>query len=276
MALRIFSFLLLFYSSLSFADNFRKVYEYKDSSSSFLKNLTNLSSVVDSSKPKRQIIQILDGTFSYANEVNTDVSSSNEDISTDPFFILSVDDIKKSNLKPLYSDSIIKRYAEGILVEQKDLSNGMSMLHFLDLDVGAGYVTFKDLDSDDPNEVKWSVACNVDKITDAKTCSIVSTNKSVVYVRNSDKPSFLIVGSKSIDVLRATYLRVDKNTPFKVNRLAFYRPNLDKILKEMTSGKMMYFRYHREYSASTYDDEISLKGFSFAYNTLNLLYSRLK
>lgn len=276
MVLRYFSFLLLFSSSLSFAGN---VYLYKDNDSSKpillkSKNETNLSAIKDSSRSKRRIVQNTDGTFVYANEVNTDVSSSNEDLSTDPFFILSVDDIKKFNLKPLYSDSILKRYDEGILVEQKDFSNGMSMLHFLD--VGDGYVTFNDLDSDDPNEVKWSVACNVDKITDAKTCSIASTNKSVVYVRNSDKPSFLIVGSESIDVLRATYLRVDKNTPFKVNRLAFYRPNLDKILKEMTLGKMMYFRYHKEYSSSTYDDEISLKGFSFAYNTLNLLYSRLK
>lgn len=97
-----------------------------------------------------------------------------------------------------------------------------------------------------------------------------------MYLKLSDQPSFLKIGGEDADLLRSTYVRIDKNKPFKVNQSVFKRPVLDNILKEMTSGKMIYLRYHKKYKASSYDDEVSLKGFSIAYNTLNILYPKLK
>ena len=204
--------------------------------------------------------------------LSNEISSNDLDKSDNPYTIVSVKDYKQLNIQPLYTDSIVKIYNDGSIVEEKLFSNDFYMSHV----VGLNFIFFRDLNSDDPTESKWIVNCSVDKITDAKKC-ILYNGLNIFYFKCSDEPSFLAIGNgNDIDLLRPSYLRIDKNKPFKVSQLVFKRPVLDNILKEMTSGKMIYLRYHKKYKASSYDDEVSLKGFSIAYNTLNILYPKLK
>ncbi|NNH77382.1 hypothetical protein HLH17_06800 [Acinetobacter sp. ANC 5380] len=202
--------------------------------------------------------------------LSKEVLTANADESNNPYSIVPIDEYKQLNIQPLYRDSIVKLYKDGSIVEEKSFFNDIYMNHF----IGSNFIVFLDLNSDDPTEVKWKVLCSVDKITDAKKCSI--NNSNIFYSKRSDQPSFLMIGGENADLLRPTYLRIDKNKPFKVNNLVFKRPVLDNILKEMTSGKMIYLRYHKKYKEDSYDDEASLKGFSIAYNTLNILYPKLK
>lgn len=191
--------------------------------------------------------------------------------SDNPYSIVSAKDYKQLNIQPLYTDSIVKLYKDSSLVEEKLFPNDIYMSHYIGLDI----VFFRDLNSDDPTESKWVVSCSVDKITDAKTCSI-SNGLNIFYFKRSNKPSFLVVGEENRDILRSSYLRIDKNKPFKSIRLGFERPVLDSILKEMISGKIIYIRYHKKYDEFTHDEEVSLKGFSNAYNTLNIFYAKMK
>lgn len=203
-----------------------------------------------------------------SNEVLTvDVDESNN-----PYSIIPINEYKQLNIQPLYHDSIVKLYKDGSIFEEKSFFNDIYMNHL----IGSNFIVFLDLNSDDPTEYKWKILCSVDKITDAKQCGLFSYNSNILYSKRSDNPSFLMVGGESVDLSRPTYLRIDKNKPFKVNNLVFKRPALDNILKEMASGKMIYLRYHKKYTESSYDDEAPLKGFSIAYNTLNILYSKLK
>lgn len=203
--------------------------------------------------------------------LSKEVLNADLDESNNPYSIVPIDDYKKLNIQPLYNDSIVKLYEDGSIVEEKSFFNDIYMNHF----IGSNIIVFLDLDSDDPTEPKWNVHCSVDKITDAKEC-FISNKLNIFYLKGSDQPSFLMIGGEGADLLRSTYLRIDKNKPFKVNQLVFKRPVLDNILKEMTSGKMIYLRYHKKYKESSYDDEAPLKGFSTAYNTLNILYPKLK
>lgn len=203
--------------------------------------------------------------------LSKEVLNADLDESNNPYSIVPIDDYKKLNIQPLYNDSIVKLYKDGSIVEEKSFFNDIYMNHF----IGSNIIVFLDLDSDDPTEPKWNVHCSVDKITDAKEC-FISNKLNIFYLKGSDQPSFLMIGGEGADLLRSTYLRIDKNKPFKVNQLVFKRPVLDNILKEMTSGKMIYLRYHKKYKESSYDDEAPLKGFSTAYKTLNILYPKLK
>lgn len=203
--------------------------------------------------------------------LSKEVLTADVDESNNPYSIIPIDEYKQLNIQPLYHDSIVKLYKDGSIVEEKSFFNDMYMNHF----IGSNFIVFLDLNSDDPTEPKWNVHCSVDKITDAKEC-FVSNKLNIFYLKGSDQPSFLMIGGEGADLLRSTYLRIDKNKPFKVNQLVFKRPVLDNILKEMTSGKTIYLRYHKKYKESSYDDEASLKGFSTAYNTLNILYPKLK
>lgn len=191
--------------------------------------------------------------------------------SDNPYSIVSAKDYKQLNIQPLYTDSIVKLHKDSSLVEEKLFPNDIYMSHYIGLDT----VSFRDLNSDDPTEPKWVVYCSVDKITDAKTCSIFN-GLNIFYFKRSNKPSYLVVGGENRDLLRSSYLRIDKNKPFKSIKLGFQRPVLDSILKEMISGKIIYIRYHKKYDEFTHDDEVSLKGFSNAYNTLNILYLKVK
>ena len=201
-----------------------------------------------------------------------EVLTADVDTSNNPYSIIPIGEYKQLNIHTLYNDSIVKLYNDGSIIEEKLFFNDIYMNHV----IGSNLIVFLDLNSDDPTEPKWSLYCSVDKITDAKNCLIYSNNLNIMYLKLSDQPSFLKIGGEDADLLRSTYVRIDKNKPFKVNQLVFKRPVLDNILKEMTSGKMIYLRYHKKYKASSYDDEVSLKGFSIAYNTLNILYPKLK
>lgn len=211
----------------------------------------------------------LDHETEYELELSPDerlhTNESKKDYSIVPF-----SEYKQLNITPLYKDSIIKIYSDGTIFEEKSFSNDIYMNHI----IGSNYIFFVDLKSYDPTEIKWSILCSVDKITDAKECSL--SNPDIFYMKKSDKPSFLMIGGERSDLLRPTYLRVDKNKPFKVNYLGFKRPVLDNILKEMSLGNIIYLRYHKKYKEYPVDDEYSLKGFSIAYSTLNIIYSRLE
>lgn len=201
-----------------------------------------------------------------------EVLTADVDTSNNPYSIIPIGEYKQLNIQPLYTDSIVKLYKDGSIIEEKLFSNDIYMSHV----IGLNFIFFRDLNSDDPTESKWTVNCSVDKITDAKKC-ILSNGLNIFYFKKSDEPSFLGIGNgKDVDLLRPSYLRIDKNKPFKVSELVFKRPVLDNILKEMTSGKTIYLRYHKKYSESSYDDEVSLNGFSNAYNTLNILYLKVK
>lgn len=192
--------------------------------------------------------------------------------SDNPYSIVSAKDYKQLNIQPLYTDSIVKLHKDSSLVEEKLFPNDIYMSHF----IGLNFVVFRDLSSYEPTESKWTVTCSVDKITDAKQC-VLSNSLNIFYFKLSDEPSFLGLGEgREVDFSRPSYLRIDKNKPFKVNKLVFKRPILDNILKEMTLGKTIYLRYHKKYKESSYDAEVSLKGFSNAYNTLNILYLKVK
>lgn len=200
---------------------------------------------------------------------NTWALGDDELDSSDPFSIISKEDYKDLKISPLYKDSIVKLYPNLLIVEEKTFENGVSMQHFISNNV----VLFVDLDSDNPKKEIFNIICNVDKITDAKTCSLI--NHTFHYVKRSDKLSFLVVG-KNMDLNNTSYIRIDKNPAFKSTKGAFYRPTLDNVLKQMVTGNNLYVRYHNKYNYSSIDDESSLKGFSVAYNTLNLLYLKLK
>lgn len=187
-----------------------------------------------------------------------------------PNVIIPKSDYTKLNIKPLYSDSIVY-YSNFKPVEIK-LFNEILMINYLDKNTIRLIDTIKYKDG---LYAIWNIGCEVDKITDGKSCYVTKVN-NFIYFKESNSLSSISIGAENWDYFKPSYIRVDKNKAFKVNEYLFYRPMIDNILKEMIQGDKAYFRYYKKYESSYSDNELSLRGFSTAYEIVNLLYSQVK
>lgn len=175
-------------------------------------------------------------------------------------------------IKPLYQDSKIDFYPKKKeYYETKIFKNNIFMIKPININ----YAMFIDLDLDEKDRLDnaWVINCTIDNITDEKTCII---KNSEFLLLKSSKKGLMLTPSQDILKLnpnRFHYLRVDKNPPFKT-KFIFTGPTAYTIINQMKNGEMLYTRFYER--SDSYDETISLYGFSPAYETMNLIYSQLK
>ena len=169
-----------------------------------------------------------------------------------------------------YDDSEIwylpesKEYAE-----QKYFPNNVKFFKLLASDVAL----FADMDDESATDDDyWAVNCSKDRITDEKIC--LMGKYEIMFIRSS-KTGWMFSVSKEVKQLNSMqyqYIRIDKSPALK-SRNFFKGQQTLNIIEQMKKGNTAYTRFY-EWSGQ-YEETIPLKGFSVAYNTLNIMYSKL-
>lgn len=175
----------------------------------------------------------------------------------------------KSSYK-IYGDSEIWYLPESQeYAEQKYFSNNVKFFKLLGSDVAL----FADMDDESATDDDyWTVNCSKDRITDEKICLM---GKYEMMFIQSSKTGWMFSVSKELKQLNPTqyqYIRIDK-APALRSRNFFKGQQTLNIIEQMKKGNTAYTRFY-EWSGQ-YEETIPLKGFSIAYNTLNIMYSKL-
>ncbi len=178
------------------------------------------------------------------------------------------EDFKKLKLKPLFKDSEVsyslkhKNYSE-----TKYFSNNVMMIYDLETKVA----TIVDMDNDHPVKNGWLVACKQDHITDEKSCFISKFDLMVLKTSKHGMGLSVTKEPEKLSFAKHHYIRIDKNPPFKTNSV-FWGQTALNIIHQMQKGNMAYTRFY-DWSDS-YEESISLYGFSAAYQVMNIMYAR--
>ncbi|MQW93379.1 hypothetical protein GFH30_04965 [Acinetobacter wanghuae] len=210
-----------------------------------------------------------EGSENYRENLDP-ISNKDSQQNQEPFPLVFQEHYRKLGITTLYPDSQVKYSTEGrTYFEIKKFKNNVLMVRDIESDI----VTFSDLDVDDSASKSWNISCSVDQITDEKICMIY---KFGVRIMKSSKLGVLISvtgDTEKLNTRQYQYLRVDKNPAFKTHSL-FTGNDAIKIISQMKNGSMAYTRFY-EWSDS-YEESLSLYGFSAAYQTMNLMFQRLE
>lgn len=176
---------------------------------------------------------------------------------------------KRFNGRKLYADSTILYNPEDEKYYEKKLfKNNILMLRKIDYN----YVEFLDLNSDEPYENRWSIACHKDRFTAEKSCML---NKYEFILLKTSKLGLFISVSREADKLNSReyqYLKIDSNPTFKTKSY-FLGQSAIHIINQMQSGQIAYTRFYK--GSHRYEETLSLYGFTVAYQTMNLIYAKL-
>ncbi|TCM67708.1 hypothetical protein EC844_1072 [Acinetobacter calcoaceticus] len=206
-------------------------------------------------------------TYSVRVRAASTQSSNNNDKLDD--IKIHPNDYNRYGLKPLYSSSTIyydpnqKEY-----YERHKFNNNIVMIRYTD----QNHATFYDLDAKNMRESAWRLNCDIDHTTDEIICAIEKSK--LMLIKGSDL-GFLLTVSQDFDNLKDNeyqFLKIDEN-PVAQTKLIFSGNTALKIVNQMKVGTYAYTRF-TEY-AGTYEETLSLYGFSAAYDTMNLMYAGL-
>lgn len=225
-------------------------------------DLVEINSSSDSDPIDALTRAIAQGSY---GDSNASIGSSDvDDVSGSPQ-IVSPQDYKKLNIKRLYGDSVVRYHPNNNkYIESKIFNNNIMMIY----SASENYAEFSDLDSDN---APWRVFCKVDHITDEKYCSIAKFE--FIFIKSSKDGVLLSIASDKQNTFKYQYLRIDKNPVFKT-KLYFKGQTVVNIIGQMKRGETAYTRFYEW--ADIGEETISLSGFSVAYETMNLMYSKLK
>lgn len=117
----------------------------------------------------------------------------------------------------------------------------------------------------------WAVSCSKDHITDEKVC--LMGKYEMMFIRSSKTGWMFSVSKeeKQLNPMQYQYVRVDRSPALKSR--TFFKGQTLNIIDQMKKGTTAYTRFY-EWSGE-YEETIPLKGFSIAFNTLNIMYSKL-
>lgn len=157
-----------------------------------------------------------------------------------------------------------KEYAE-----QKYFPNNIRFFKFLN----KNHAVLDDTDDESATDNDyWYVSCSRDRITDEKNC--ILGKYEMAFIRSSKTGWIFSVSkeTKKLNLAAYQYIRIDKSPALKSKTFFKGQPTLN-IIEQMKKGRTVYTRFY-EWS-DEYEEIIPLKGFSIAYNTLNIMYSKL-
>lgn len=178
------------------------------------------------------------------------------------------EDFKKLKLKPLFKDSEVSySFKHKDYSETKYFPNNVLMIYDLETKVA----TIVDMDNDQPVKNGWSVACKQDHITDEKSCFISKFDLMIIRTSKYGVGLSVTKEPEKLSFAKYHYIRIDKNPPFKTKSVFWGQPAVN-IINQMQKGSMAYTRFY-DWSDS-YEESISLYGFSAAYQIMNIMYSR--
>ena len=236
-------------------------------------DLVQLNSQTQASDERiEQLTQTLTlGTSAEPDDIILDKSHSAETAKKKPILI-NPQDYKDLGIKyrdKVYTDSDIWYLPESNeYAEQKYFPNNIRFFKFLNQD----FALLDDAnDESASNNDHWYINCSKDRITDEKAC--ILGKYEMVFIRSS-KTSWIFSVSKETNKLNPRayqYIRIDKSPALKSKNFFKGQPTLN-IIEQMKKGETAYTRFN-EWS-DQYEEVIPLKGFSIAYNTLNIMYSR--
>lgn len=202
------------------------------------------------------------------NIANDQLKPESENTSLDKDMLIDPSDYRKLALIPLYASSnIYYDPKEKYYYEHRYFQNNIAMIRYLDEDLAYFY------DLDNTENQAWVAKCNIDRITDYKTCVVYKSN--FILVKSSTQ-GLLISAYHDLSRLRSDYyqyIRIDKNTAFKTTSV-FSGNTASNIINQMKAGFLIHTR-HTERLSGTTDNTFSLYGFSAAYESMNLMYARL-
>ncbi|NNH76527.1 hypothetical protein HLH17_02275 [Acinetobacter sp. ANC 5380] len=220
--------------------------------------------------------QLSQGDYSNSDEDDLDDESAAMEAEAvvaaelDPILI-QPKDYKRLGIKnssKIYSDSEIwylpkrKEY-----IEEKIFSNNTKFFRVF----GVNGALIFDINDGDPDDESWAVSCSRDHITDEKSC--VLSKYEMIFIRSSKSGWMFSVSTETekLNPYQYQYLRIDKSSPLKT-RTYFKGQQVLNIIEQMKKGNTAYTRFY-EWSKE-YEETIPLKGFTVAYNALNIMYSK--
>jgi invasion protein IalB len=109
---------------------------------------------------------------------------------------------------------------------------------------------------------KWTVACQVDKMTDAKNCFVIS--QTLDFAFSNGRLMGVIIGLRHYP---GSYvmLRIDSEPALSAKAPGFRGREADEILERFTKNPQRILIRYQEYPDRTYvDREVSIEGFSEA------------
>ena len=212
------------------------------------------------------------GSYAEAEDINLDKTDSDDVTKNNPILINPQDykDLGIKHSDKVYADSDIWYFPESKkYAEQKYFPNNIRLFKLLNEDVAE----LNDMDDKSRTDSdQWLVVCWKDRITDTKNC--VLGKYEMIFMRSS-KTGWMFSVSKEIKELDRSeyqYIRIDKSPAWKSKNFFKGQPTLN-IIEQMKNGNTAYTRFN-EWSKQ-YEEVIPLKGFSNAYNTLKIMYSKL-
>lgn len=153
-------------------------------------------------------------------------------------------------------------------IEQKFFPNNVRFFKLVISDTAV----LTDMDDESAtDDDDWYVHCSKDRITDEKIC--LMGKYEIMFIRSS-KTGWMFSVSKEtnkLNPMQYQYIRIDKLPALKSR--TFFKGQAPNIIEQMKKGTTAYTRFY-EWSGD-YEETIPLKGFSIAYNTLNIMYSKL-
>lgn len=191
------------------------------------------------------------------------------DTSADQDALINPSEFRKLGLTPLYSSSdIYYDPKDEYYYEHRYFQNNIVMIRHFDEDLAYFY------DLDNIENQAWIAQCDIDRITDKKTCIVYKSNFILV---KSSTHGVLISAYNNVSRLRSNhyqYVRIDKNPAFKTTSI-FSGNTASNIINQMKAGFLMHTRHTTISSSGAVDNTLSLYGFSAAYESMNIMYARL-
>ncbi|MHA3891889.1 hypothetical protein [Acinetobacter sp. GXMZU3951] len=208
---------------------------------------------------------------SFVEAADIDITDSTEASKKKPILINPQDykDLGINNLDKIYIDSDIWYLPESNeYVEQKYFPNNIRFFKFLN----QKFALLEDANDESASDNDhWYINCTKDRITDEKVC--ILGKYEMAFIRSSKTGWIFSVSkeTKKLDLRAYQYIRIDKLPALKSKTFFKGQPTLN-IIEQMKKGHTAYTRFY-EWS-DDYEEIIPLKGFSIAYNTLNIMYSK--
>jgi len=115
----------------------------------------------------------------------------------------------------------------------------------------------------------WTASCEVDKMTDAKRCFLMSS--PIAFAFYDGRVDFLHVGTKHYPG-SGVMLRVDSDPPLFAKEPGFSW-QAEEILKRFATAQRILTRYHR-FAGGVVDNEVSMRGFADALAYVRAWYER--
>lgn len=208
---------------------------------------------------------------SLVEEDDIDKADSTEATKNKPILINPQDykDLGINNRDKIYIDSDIWYLpASNEYAEQKYFPNNIRFFKLLNQDIALLDDANDESASDNDH---WYINCSKDRITDEKVC--ILGKYEMAFIRSSKSGWIFSVSkeSRKLDLRAYQYIRIDKLPAQKSKTFFKGQPTLN-IIEQMKKGHTAYTRFY-EWS-DDYEEIIPLKGFSIAYNTLNIMYSK--